>query len=564
MINVPSGYVLTGQDVDCRNEVTVGGIPDICGPGGFCDEGTDFATINVLVPSVDCDKRVCADFNTDGTCDTAFMSVLNMEDNDIDYPVQVIYQFTVRNIGETPLKDVVLCDADFLTDVLGLPAGVSFTSCELDENPGPLYGCKEFPAGLTLDAAESFQCVLRVESEDAWDAFKVLDGIYTPPGDPDGDLCYNNEATVTAEADLEQVDACGPNDPILLDSTCSTQVCLSPICIPPPCPPMTKIMFDIWNMNEVKFSGTEYCVWSWDETLMSQIAPPNHFLLSALQTNKGQARINGVASDVVCGAETESRNVPLVGVAAKILAFDDDYGMAGMPLVGFGDENGWIGAGGVGSLPQPGVAAAEASHVDAQSLNGARTDVTASSKPGGNLLSETEPAYPPEDRGSRTINRGNTSQKGSLLVFPKFEVKWDADGNVIQDTFLELTNDWVTDVTVQLYFVDGDMCVWVDNVVVLTGNEPTHWSVATGQPKGMSPVTALGDGCPDRDGDNPGGKRLRGLRARLGDQPKQLPRDPVEPPEGQLDDSALRAQCRLGVQRLRIPPLCSMFQTAPI
>ena len=511
MINVPSGYVLTGQDVDCRNDVTVDGITDICAPEGPCDTGTDFATINVLVPSVECDKLVCADFNTDGICETAFMSVLNLEDNDVDYPVQVIYQFTVRNLGETPLKEVVLCDADFLTDVLGLPAGVTFASCELDETPGAHFGCRDFPAGLALDAAESFQCVLRVASEDAWDAFKMLDGVYTPPGDPDGDLCYNNEATVTAEADLEQVDACGPDDPILLESTCSAQVCLSPICIPPPCPPMTKIMFDIWNMNEVKFSGTEYCTWSWDETLMSQIAPPNHFLLTALQTNKGQARINGVQSDTVCGADTNSQSVPLLGVAAKMIAFDDDHGMAGMPLVGFGDEEGFIGTGGAGSLPQPGTPGTPSvtpPAVDAGGVSAGTPTIT----DGRTYYPDPEhaSAYPPETNGARSINRGNISEKGSLLVFPKFEVKWDAEGNVIQDTFVELTNDWVTDVTVQLYFVDGDMCVWVDNKIVLTGNEPTYWSVATGHPKGMSPITVLGDGCPDRDGDNPGGRRIRG------------------------------------------------------
>ena len=508
MVNIPLGYVLAGQDVDCRNDVTVGGITDICGPEGACDEGSDFATINVLVPSVECNKLACADFDTDGVCETAFMSVLNLEDDDIDYPVQVIYQFTVRNVGETPLKDVVLCDADFMTDVLGLPAGVSFTSCELDDNPGPLFGCKSFPAGLALEAAESFQCVLRIESEGAWDAFKVLDGIYTPPGDPDGDLCYDNEATVTAEADLEDVDACGPDDPIHLESTCSARVCLSPICIPPPCPPMTKIMFDIWNMNEVKFSGTEYCAWSWDETLMSQINPPNHFLLSALQTNKGQARINGVQSDVVCGPETESEDVPLLGVAAKMLVFGDDHGMAGMPLVGFGTEEGWIGTSGVGSLPGAG----DGAPLSAPKVGegGLTADPEPTERKADDLGRIRDSAYPPEDNGDRLINRANISEKGSLLVFPKFEVKWDADGHILQDTVLELTNDWVTNVTVQLYFVDGDMCVWADNTVVLTGNEPTYWSVATGNPKGLSPITALSDGCPDRDGDNPGGKRIRG------------------------------------------------------
>jgi hypothetical protein len=37
---------------------------------------------------------------------------------------------------------------------------------------------------------------------------------------------------------------------------------------------------------------------------------------------------------------------------------------------------------------------------------------------------------------------------------------------------------------------------WVDNKITLTSNEPTYWSVATGQPKGVSPFTVLDPGAP--------------------------------------------------------------------
>ena len=58
--------------------------------------------------------------------------------------------------------------------------------------------------------------------------------------------------------------------------------------------------------------------------------------------------------------------------------------------------------------------------------------------------------------------------------------------------------------------VDGDLCNWVDNVITLTANEPTHGSALTGDPKGVSPFTVLGLRCPDTDSLNPGGRRLRG------------------------------------------------------
>ena len=107
-------------------------------------------------------------------------------------------------------------------------------------------------------------------------------------------------------------------------------------------PVTTKAKFDIWNMNEVKFSNTERCFTCWDQQLLGLYEAPNHFLLANLQTNKGKARIDGMASEVVCGPE--SVNVPLLGVAAKILNFDRgaDLGMAGFNLIGMGTEAGLL------------------------------------------------------------------------------------------------------------------------------------------------------------------------------------------------------------------------------
>ncbi|HNQ24972.1 MAG TPA: C39 family peptidase [Phycisphaerae bacterium] len=100
--------------------------------------------------------------------------------------------------------------------------------------------------------------------------------------------------------------------------------------------------------------------------------------------------------------------------------------------------------------------------------------------------------------------RVTSTGKGSVLIFPKVELRWNAAGEFIQDTFIDLTNDWSEAVYVQLYFYNGDPelpaegperahtgCNWVDNAILLTGNEPAYWSALTGGPKGVSPFTVL-------------------------------------------------------------------------
>jgi len=125
-------------------------------------------------------------------------------------------------------------------------------------------------------------------------------------------------------------------------------------------------------------------------------------------------------------------------------------------------------------------------------------------------------------------HRTETSKKGSLLVYPKVELRWDATGALIQDTFIDISNDYPQDVFVQFYFVNGDQplaadpvtgerahpgCNWVDNKIVLTADEPAYWSVATGSPKGVSPFTVLDPGDPPGrpDPEHPGQRVLRGF-----------------------------------------------------
>jgi hypothetical protein len=144
----------------------------------------------------------------------------------------------------------------------------------------------------------------------------------------------------------------------------------------------------------------------------------------------------------------------------------------------------------------------------------------------GGLLIGASVAGAADDRVSAT-------NKGSLLIYPAVEVKWNAAGAVTQDTFLTLTNDFDDDVDVQFYFINGDeplapvligdppMLVerghlgwnWVDCQIELTGNQPTYWSALTGEPNGCQDWTILDPGFPPGrpDPEGPAGSRyLRG------------------------------------------------------
>jgi len=125
--------------------------------------------------------------------------------------------------------------------------------------------------------------------------------------------------------------------------------------------------------------------------------------------------------------------------------------------------------------------------------------------------------------------RVSASEKGSLLIFSKVELRWNAAGNLIQDTFIDLTNDYPADVCVQMYFIQGDpeilatpteryhpCCNNVDVGICLTANQPTYWSAATGQPGlgGVSPFTILDPGTPPGRPD-PAGSADRVLRGYI-------------------------------------------------
>ncbi|HNU45262.1 MAG TPA: hypothetical protein PKH26_08210 [Phycisphaerae bacterium] len=518
----------------CVNEMTVGGFSDICGPAGPCDEDSDTATINVKVPAITCTKTVCPDFEPFAdACEAAypFQQDLVITTGDIVYPVRLKYRFTAKNEGETVLTNVVLCDLDFVQDVTASAPGVTFVTCDLD----PITGCSADLGPLAVGSPEvELFCTIEVADQAAWDAFAKLDGVgcpLMPPGSED--RCYDNTATVQGMPEVA-VDICPPDDVLPVEHDCSARVTIAPEpCTPPPCPPRVKVKFDIWNQNEVKFSGTEHCMWSWEQQWVTEYDVPNHFLWQYLQTTKGQARIDGVASQV-CDDDPDHPSVdaPLLGVAMKLLTFEGgEVETAGTNMVGLGSEAGQViwafGGGGEPpppSLPPAGVSGGGVGAISAYPMQDVLRDVWVLG-PGGDEEPEGEggavPGEWPRPRsggranalggGERTVlTRGQVTSKGSFLVFPKVEVKWNAAGRLVQETFVDLTNDYPGSVMVQMYFVNGDLCIWVDNAITLTGNEPAYWGVSTGWPKGVSPFPVLEPPCPDTDPENPGGRRMRG------------------------------------------------------
>jgi hypothetical protein len=343
-----------------------------------------------------------------------------------------------------------------------------------------------------------------------------------------------NRVTFTA------IDDCGH------ESTCTTDVAVvGPMCCPVRMdgelallpgnldlrqetsgPVTTKARFDIWNQNEVRFSGTERCVTCWDQELLSRYDAPNHFRLPSLHTDKGRARIDGVT-----GGSCDPAGVPsaLLGVSVKELTYDGLSRVpmrAGSTLVGTGTESATIRYDASGGSE-------ELSDADAAMLV----------LPAG-LAVEGEARVPRLPATGVSGIRGSASEKGSVLFWPVVEVKWDASGRLIQDTLLSLVNDVGEDVRVLLYFVQGDPpfgevcnpvcpriagrcppgCLverghegWnhVDVEFTVTANQPVHWSALSGEPANLSPWTILdpGDppGRPDTDPRNQYGRMLRGF-----------------------------------------------------
>jgi len=491
-VQVPANFASIGTNPDCRNTIDVDGYKSTTDntslpPFETCTD-QDQADIDVKVPSLNCNKLVSVDLDDDGftdidPTDSAFVS-------NPTYPMRLTYHMSIRNTGEVAVANARICDDNLVAHAVAV--GIAVEDCALCT--GPCDGAGDTCAtvgALNPSQSATRTCELVVGSAAEWDAFAALDSF---DGRTD---CYTNSMINRGEVS----GLCAPPD---FNPTISSPRCSAIVCIPtiPGCV-ITKAKADIWNQNETRFSGSERCVVSWDQQLLSEWAPTNNFRRNVLQTDKGKARIDGIASPLVCTEESQA--APLLGVSAKVLAFQnlpdvagqrppDNIEMAGTNMVGSGIEPGFI----KHDLP-----------------------------PGP---SRSAAALGIADENARA----EVSTKGSLLVYTKVELKWDALGRPIQDTFLDMSNNYPQDVRVQLYFVNGDQptapvlegdppveverahpgCNAVDVVITLTANQPTYWSALTGLPAGVSPFTILDPGFPpgrpDDDPRNRGGRVLRG------------------------------------------------------
>ena len=415
----------------------------------------------------------------------------------------------------------------------GLGAGVDFPTCDLcDGECDPNDGCIVIPGPVpdpndpNSSSTVELRCELVIEDVQQLLAFLCQD---EDPGDPN--TCDNefiNVAEVRGAAVFD-LNVCQPVEDVEAASTCQSRLrFVWPICWE------TKAHFRIWNQNEVGFSGTEQCFYAWRERLLTEWPDgseppgvPNHFLREYLQTDMGRARIDGVASQVCQGYNIDA---PLLGAAAQILQIDDDpneIAFSAAPIAGGGTQAGMLkmfdvepGAGGGGHGPDFG----PAGRMDA--LARSTTPLMRRSESGNPDALEPLDAISVGDDGFGLASmerggaeRSDASQKGSLLVFPKVEIKWDAQGDLIQDTILTLNNDWTEDVDVIVFLVNAeppagypeDVCeIMVNNEFVLSGDEPAYWSALTGDPKGLTPFASLGSPLPDPDPRNPDGSHMHG------------------------------------------------------
>jgi hypothetical protein len=298
---------------------------------------------------------------------------------------------------------------------------------------------------------------------------------------------------------------------------------------------ITKAEILIWNENEFKISGTRHCVFCWDQVELEDIDPVNGFLITNLQTDKGRARIDGVAhnSEFVpprCWIDFDDRDeLPvgddprdilsvdksMLGVSHSVIAFHGQRQLGeveetGTHLVGAGTQSAviqWdydaVGGGG-GSPEAPDVMD---DPIVVKTLRKLGFDVEKTRRNHGKAAHR---AGPP------TIDRISASAKGSLVIWPKVELKFDANGAVIQDTYISLNNDFEGDVHVQFYFVQGDDAVEGDEdgpceepgcnnfdfAFTLTANQPVYFRVSDGLPLGVPSFIGLDPGAggmvPDR------------------------------------------------------------------
>ncbi len=450
-VEVPAGFSSGGTATDCTNNVRVEGYTTAapCPPTAPNDEDctdVDNARLNVHVTRQNCLKEVSAEGETtEGPYAIGPASQLNLPEGTQFPPAAasgpiLTYTYVLENNGDTDL-DMEVCDSALVDCVAASGGSLSFGACDL--NPGT--GCFSTVVA-SGDPDVIVSCEVIVNSDAGFDHLADCDA------DGNG-TCFNNIAVTSSQRTNLPAGLCdGEDEPA--DDSCTAQVCLRP---PGDCPRCTSARVAIWNQNEIRFSGTERCVCEWDSTLLTGYGvTANHFLRTSIQTDRGKSRIDGLFHPNCGSGAVASEPLPMLGVASRVLRFpDQSIEETSSPIAGVGLEGGII----------------KHMILDSEII----PDGTASLHPAASDVA-------------------TTARQGSLLVFAHVQAVWDANENVIRDTFLELTNDLEDGTRIQMYLVgEIELCNSVDFNFCLTPNQPTYWSAATGNGATAGGTDAQGD-----------------------------------------------------------------------
>ena len=118
-------------------------------------------------------------------------------------------------------------------------------------------------------------------------------------------------------------------------------------------PAWTKWQFDVWNADEVKFTGAFECADSWHETIFGADldAAPQNFAVETIGTGGGRFRAQGVKSSQCETVLPGSQTTQAVGVLA-VESHLWSTGMAGTTLTGAGKATGRITWDPEGAVPE--------------------------------------------------------------------------------------------------------------------------------------------------------------------------------------------------------------------
>lgn len=532
---------------DLTNEVRVRAFSEVCADEACTGEVLDEAKIEIVKPSIECEKTIAADFGNDGSIDVGPDSSIALEAAVVD-SVALIYEYRVENTGDVPLEPVI-------AEPLGGGAGTADTTKVGDDiqvvpfggvvqpgdviiRPGPNGILDTDPSGNDVVVGTLCDETLVQHAAQALAAIGpcdlctgACDGlndkcIRLPRLDPgqfvtysckivfaDGDQlqnfydadggsasCHVNLGQAEAMPDLSVV--CAERPVKVVSPFCEASVCGS-------IGTTTCLEFEVWDENETLFTGTRRCMFcGWDSRLLSVYVADlgEQGIFADLSTDFGKARIIAPAG---CGICPGSVKTPLLGVAMKLVEFNGPvYDMANQNIVGIGQglppNEGWFlvydtksGA----AVPAPMTTLDDAVRAGESGADFATAEET-SGEGDRPLLRGSDPPY----------NRANTAQKGSLIVFPKVEIKWRADGTIVGDTIFHVSNDSGSDVDIRIIYANGEPteCNVLKIMADLTANQASYWSALTGnRGPGGGPIPSFRnmDLAPTADDDplNPNG-----------------------------------------------------------